>query len=391
LANTVKGQWRVVLDRKVNVEETNQKDLKALSITLDKQEVENYVNGATELDEDIDASRRKSYQAFLSEFDDSEDEGVDKDEGSGDEWGPDDCVKNKKPVLIKAGNLVLGKKHRVERRSTLASSFKAPTPPARDMTEYELLQQKNVADRRAIFEEMWKAKKEAEEPKKHPAPHRVVRRRTAPAFAPYCTRTEPIKLRSRNVTGSSDSDSGISSGLSTPTKRWREGDEYASDEEDATLPKRRRISHPKRWLKDPNIDVPTPDDITDEMLDNVADYVSEKVYNTVSGTSCHQCRQKTLDTKTVCRSGKCHGVRGAFCGICLKNRYGQDVRQALKDPNWSCPPCLGKCNCSICRTRQGKCPTGSLTGLALHKGHNSVMHYLDALKAKKGNDEFDEE
>ena len=68
-------------------------DLKALSITLDKQEVENYVNGATELDEDIDASRRKSYQAFLSEFDDSEDEGVDKDEGSGDEWGPDDCVK----------------------------------------------------------------------------------------------------------------------------------------------------------------------------------------------------------------------------------------------------------------------------------------------------------
>ena len=126
LANTVKGQWRVVLDRKVNVEETNKKvgeiwnlqlvqqkkcypasqtlkimseyiislqDLKALSITLDKQEVENYVNGATELDEDIDASRRKSYQAFLSEFDDSEDEGVDKDEGSGDEWGPDDSVK----------------------------------------------------------------------------------------------------------------------------------------------------------------------------------------------------------------------------------------------------------------------------------------------------------
>ena len=79
------------------------------------------------------------------------------------------------------------------------------------------------------------------------------------------------------MTGSSDSDSGISSGLSTPTKRWREGDEYGSDEEDATLPKRRRISHPKRWLKDPNTDVPTPDDITDEMLDNVADYVSEKV------------------------------------------------------------------------------------------------------------------
>lgn len=44
------------------------------------------------------------------------------------------------------------------------------------------------------------------------------------------------------------------------------------------------------------------------------------------------CRQKTMDTKTVCRSGDCSGVRGLFCGPCLKNRYGEEVKEALLDP-----------------------------------------------------------
>jgi hypothetical protein len=43
-------------------------------------------------------------------------------------------------------------------------------------------------------------------------------------------------------------------------------------------------------------------------------------------------RQKTLDTKTMCRSGNCVGVRGQFCGPCLKNRYGESAEEALKDP-----------------------------------------------------------
>lgn len=50
------------------------------------------------------------------------------------------------------------------------------------------------------------------------------------------------------------------------------------------------------------------------------------------GSSCHQCRQKTLDTKTVCRSGFCVGVKGQFCGLCLRNRYGEDLRTVLLDP-----------------------------------------------------------
>ena len=61
-----------------------------------------------------------------------------------------------------------------------------------------------------------------------------------------------------------------------------------------------------------------------------------------NGTTCHQCRQKTLDTKTICRSGRCRGHKGQFCGTCLKKRYGQDAREALKDPDWSCPVCRYK-------------------------------------------------
>ena len=57
----------------------------------------------------------------------------------------------------------------------------------------------------------------------------------------------------------------LDSGWSTPTKRWREVDE----DEEEEYAKRPRISHPKRWIKDPNIDVLQPEDVTEEMLDNV--------------------------------------------------------------------------------------------------------------------------
>lgn len=54
--------------------------------------------------------------------------------------------------------------------------------------------------------------------------------------------------------------------------------------------------------------------------------------NIFQGTTCHQCRQKTIDTKTNCRNPDCVGVRGQFCGPCLRNRYGEEVRDALLNP-----------------------------------------------------------
>lgn len=134
----------------------------------------------------------------------------------------------------------------------------------------------------------------------------------------------------------------------------------------------------------PNTTTPfvSVENITEEYLNNIASKVIYKKYSSSDGTSCHQCRQKTTDSKTYCRSGNCIGVRGQFCGVCLKNRYGEDAREALLDSNWQCPPCRGLCNCSICRTRQGKRPTGILAPLAFQYGHKSVKDLLLSLKGE---------
>ncbi|XP_063808191.1 cell division cycle-associated protein 7-like isoform X3 [Pseudophryne corroboree] len=131
------------------------------------------------------------------------------------------------------------------------------------------------------------------------------------------------------------------------------------------------------------------DEITEDDLKNIAENVKEKVYNTVHGSTCHQCRQKTIDTKTNCRNVECHGIQGQFCGPCLRNRYGEEVRKALLDPDWTCPPCRGICNCSFCRQRDGYSATGILFPLARHRGYSDVHAYLNSLQ--KSDDESDED
>ncbi|KAJ8290700.1 hypothetical protein GJAV_G00016470 [Gymnothorax javanicus] len=122
------------------------------------------------------------------------------------------------------------------------------------------------------------------------------------------------------------------------------------------------------------------DDITEEELENVAYTSKDKIYDKEHGSTCHQCRQKTIDTKTVCRNPKCWGVRGQFCGPCLRNRYGEDVRTALLDSMWVCPPCRGICNCSFCRKADGRCATGILIYMAKFYGHGNVKEYLESLQ-----------
>ena len=104
---------------------------------------------------------------------------------------------------------------------------------------------------------------------------------------------------------------------------------------------------------------------------------SDKVYDPVRGTTCHQCRQKTLDTKTVCHNKNCRGVRGQFCGPCLLNRYGEDLRESLLNDSWVCPPCRKICNCSFCMPKRGKPPTGIMIHLAREAGFDNVHEYLD--------------
>lgn len=64
-------------------------------------------------------------------------------------------------------------------------------------------------------------------------------------------------------------------------------------------------------------------------------------------------------------------------------RYGENAREALLDPEWECPPCRGLCNCSICRTRDGKRPTGILAPTVQQEGFTSVKDFLLNL-AEKG-------
>ncbi|RUS70388.1 hypothetical protein EGW08_021848 [Elysia chlorotica] len=128
----------------------------------------------------------------------------------------------------------------------------------------------------------------------------------------------------------------------------------------------------------------SPEEITQTHLDMVAVVVSEKRYDSVEGTTCHQCRQKTDDMKTICRSPDCFGVRGQFCGPCLRNRYGEDAKVALKDPEWICPPCRGICNCSFCRKKKGRRCTGILIHVAREHGFSDVSSYLESMKKDQG-------
>ena len=117
-------------------------------------------------------------------------------------------------------------------------------------------------------------------------------------------------------------------------------------------------------------------EILEEDLILVAERVADKRYDSVNGTSCHQCRQKTDDLKTFCRSDTCIGIRGQFCGPCLRNRYGEDAKKALMDPNWICPPCRDICNCSFCMKKRGMRCTGILIHLAREKGFEDVKTFL---------------
>ncbi|XP_062183410.1 uncharacterized protein LOC133887463 [Phragmites australis] len=111
----------------------------------------------------------------------------------------------------------------------------------------------------------------------------------------------------------------------------------------------------------------------------------KRIYDQVRGQTCHQCRQKTLGHHTSCC--KCQIVQGQFCGDCLYMRYGENVLEAKKNPNWICPVCRGICNCSICRTKKGWYPTGCAYRKVVSLGYKSVAHYLIATKRSSANSE----
>jgi len=302
---------------------------------------------------------KKINQEFLDDIEISDD----------DEEGEKEKPNNNKPALLPS---LLG----------IKKVMPQPAKKNEELSDYEALREKNMKDMRAMFLDEMKKQALGIIPKKTVVKH-VIRRKYVP---------RPIKkiYGTRSRRNSSDEplkslDDKVDRTLLYEERRGR-GDDTDEEEEYTPAKRRRHVHHHGH---EPNEDIRTPESITEEDLANVATCVSDKVYSQ-SGTTCHQCRQKTTDQKTICRSGRCHGVRGFFCGVCLKNRYGEDAREALKDPDWWCPPCLDVCNCSICRNRYGKGATGPLTWLAQEKGFPSVRHYLESLVQRRGTDRFDE-
>ncbi|KXS20547.1 hypothetical protein M427DRAFT_52144 [Gonapodya prolifera JEL478] len=121
--------------------------------------------------------------------------------------------------------------------------------------------------------------------------------------------------------------------------------------------------------------------------------VGGRIYDSVNGESCHQCRQKTLDPKIKCTNKIVYTYADgttvtSMCTLmldeqCLKGRYGQTIADAMATGDWHCPKCQGICNCSFCRRKKGKAPTGILKHTALAAGYSSVADYLEALEKSR--------
>ncbi len=101
--------------------------------------------------------------------------------------------------------------------------------------------------------------------------------------------------------------------------------------------------------------------------------------------SCHFCRQRTTEPKTVC--SVCDGVnnyyggpaRGFWCGSCLWLRIGENIDEVRERDDWICPACRDICNCSganCMRIKRGWFPTNQLSHEAKDQGYKSVAHYL---------------
>ncbi|QDZ19051.1 monoamine-oxidase A repressor R1 Zinc-finger domain-containing protein [Chloropicon primus] len=111
-------------------------------------------------------------------------------------------------------------------------------------------------------------------------------------------------------------------------------------------------------------------------------------------TTCHFCRQRTIDQKTWCpcalKKGRIVGgkSRGIICGFCLEMRYGENLDEALANPNWRCPACRDICICSganCLRARRNLFPTNHLYHEADSLGYKSVAHYLILTHLTDGN------
>jgi len=333
----------------------------------------------SELGEDMEKEKQK----FLDELD----EGLSSEDESESDWdGDSDDGFQKAAAKPRVMNKKKGKAAKA--RAALRTPIVIPGALKGEMSAYEQIRADNIAEREAMLASLMADFKDyKQDVGLGPKPAQKRKRKTEDGGAFKTGAQMPTERRQSTRLSMKPEDKvklGSDVWSTAPDGRCRLAEEYSDyDDEDYEIyeaaKKKRNLS---RCIKDPNDGVLMPEDITETMLKKVCDRFGEKSYCQKIGTSCHQCRQKTTDMKTVCRSGDCVGVRGQFCGRCLTLRYGEDAREALMNPNWACPPCRNFCNCSICRNRNGKGATGILIQLAQSKGYGNVADYLKGLQNK---------
>eukprot|EP00794_Sanderia_malayensis_P009466 gene9466-10453_t len=271
------------------------------------------------------------------------------------------------------------------------------------LSEYELLRQKRIAENEAMFKQLFPKgslpstpKRQLKAGKARPYSDRIIKKpRTSPQ---YPTRRNPSRgcKRKRLKYGSSSNEEGKESNDASSdfeidddamdTFEDDDDEDNYSNKKDRLLvkfwgrkspsgtPGKKRRSFPKQTVDRSEL-IQKYDMLTEEDLVLVAERTCDKRYDQ-TGTTCHQCRQKTDDLKTICRDSNCWGVRGQFCGPCLRNRYGEDAKEAILSSEWICPPCRGICNCSFCMPKRGRKATGILIHIAKGNGYDSVKSFL---------------
>ncbi|XP_011097203.1 uncharacterized protein LOC105176172 isoform X2 [Sesamum indicum] len=105
--------------------------------------------------------------------------------------------------------------------------------------------------------------------------------------------------------------------------------------------------------------------------------VGSRIYDSVNGKTCHQCRQKTRAFAAACTNQRNNKpCPNMYCHKCLRNRYGEQAEEVAALGEWSCPKCRGICNCSMCMKKRGHQPIGMLINMAKATGFSSVSELL---------------
>ena len=157
-------------------------------------------------------------------------------------------------------------------------------------------------------------------------------------------------------------------------------EKYGLDDDDDVAAARRRVVSSTR--KKQNLASMSDGDFARRRFS-----VGARVYDSELGVTCHWCRQKTVETHVFCTAEACGKGRRAplaFCGMCLRNRHGEDVDAAVASGIWECPRCRGSCgdgcvtccNCGPCRKAHGLAPTHQVIQLARGAGFDNVHDYL---------------